>query len=754
MKDKFMYNFKYKKFCLILLIHTLICIKLSTNICYSSNIYLNANEKLSNFPVSLFESTTEIDIGPYIKYYEDKNSKLSINDIYNKDILKDFVQSNDKVLNFGFTNSSYFIKFDLIYKSKKDNIKKDWFLVLSAPLIDLIELYVIDSSGKISTSIEGDHIEFYKRKHPHNFFIFSITTRPLEKLSIFMRIKSESSLKIPLTIYSIEHFYQKDHHVQYIMGIYYGIMLVMIFYNLFLYITIFDKSLLLNIFFIISFTLFQLSIHGKGYEYLWPYSPLFNNIAVPFFISLSCLTSLIFSKYFLNTKVNAILLNKAINILFVISIILSVASFIIKNVYSIKLLSILSILISLIIFCTGVICIKKGYRPARFFMIAWSILLLSTGIYAFKSFGFLGSNFFTEYSISIGFALLIVLFSLSLADRINIERIQTQKAHDHITKIRKDAQIAQDQTRIILEKKANEMVEVADMLTDNANDMSIKAANVAGASEEMTVNLSAIATSIEQMSTNVNNVSKTAKMMSENMSSVAEAIELVFASMNEVRQNSFQGSNISETAMKMADAAGNTIKSFGEAADEIGIVTEVIKRIAEKTEVLAVNAAIEAASAGESGKGFSVVANEISKFAEQSSRAAEDIASKISGVQKNTEDVINEILNVSKIIKDMHVSTKTITLAVDEQTSAIKDIASNTSLVNTYAEEISISMEELSAGGNEISLNANEAASGSNEVAQNIRGVSQSAEEVKKSSNKVNYTAGELKSLASSFNKQ
>jgi methyl-accepting chemotaxis protein len=235
---------------------------------------------------------------------------------------------------------------------------------------------------------------------------------------------------------------------------------------------------------------------------------------------------------------------------------------------------------------------------------------------------------------------------------------------------------------------------------------------LAQASGQMKKNIVTIASAAEEMSTGVREISKTTGHMSQNMNAVAGAIEEMSASINKVGETARRGSDIAKDAVLMAEKAGNTMSLLGDAANRIGEVTEVIKRIADKTALLALNADIEAASAGKAGKGFAVVANEIKSFARQSTRAADEIAARILLMQKNTGHAVSVIGDVSGIIHTMNSSSETISSALEEQMTGVKEIAANAVQADTRAKDIAASMIQLAQGANDVSIHVGIAASG------------------------------------------
>jgi len=257
---------------------------------------------------------------------------------------------------------------------------------------------------------------------------------------------------------------------------------------------------------------------------------------------------------------------------------------------------------------------------------------------------------------------------------------------------------------------------------------------LASASDQMTGNISAIALTAEEISVNVRSVSDTTEQMSQNNNSIASAVEEMSASINEVGKNARDGSRIAEDAVVTAGKAGDATASLGEAASRIGEVTEIIKKIADKAGLLALNAHIEAASAGDAGKGFAVVANEIKAFANQITRAADDIAGRISFMQEHTEQAVTGINEVSDIIHKANMSSEMISYALEEQMKAAEEIASNAGQANTRAGDIAVSMEELANGAMEMSMNVGMAAKGKQDEEEgddaDVRHIDASASEV------------------------
>jgi methyl-accepting chemotaxis protein len=299
-----------------------------------------------------------------------------------------------------------------------------------------------------------------------------------------------------------------------------------------------------------------------------------------------------------------------------------------------------------------------------------------------------------------------------------------------------------------LAKSSEDMVRIAGQLSDNSEKMNQKANTVAITSGQMSNNINSIASSMEHISFRVNKVSGTAEQVSSNINSIALSVDNMSKSMSNIEQNARLGSSIAAEALSKANTAENTMNLLKNSADEIGGVTDVIKRLAYKTNLLALNASIEAAAAGNAGREFAVVANAIQNFAIQSNQAAEDIAMRITSVQESTEDAIKVILDISQIIDRMNNAAEKILSSVEEQTRAADNLSHNSKEADSRSKDISDAMIELAHAANKVSINIAEIAGGAKNVSEHNHKVSIAANDSNKEIQRVNASAQVLDRLA------
>ncbi|QEH32479.1 Methyl-accepting chemotaxis protein 4 [Aquisphaera giovannonii] len=285
-----------------------------------------------------------------------------------------------------------------------------------------------------------------------------------------------------------------------------------------------------------------------------------------------------------------------------------------------------------------------------------------------------------------------------------------------------------------LARSAGDLSGVSDRLLSHSEHTSLRASSVASASEQLTTNISTMASAAEEMSTSVASISSASEEMSINVGTISSAAEQTAANVSVVSaavaeiSGSFadvlgdvrEGSHVAGEASRMADSASETIQLLNRSGAEISKVTEAIKMIALQTNLLALNATIEATSAGEAGRGFAVVAHEIKELANQSAKAAEDIARRIEGVQEDTRKSVQVIQGVSQIIREINASSGRISESVEKQTRAATMISQNVSEASRGVGDIARSIAEVAKAAGDMSRNVSEAARGATDVSRNV----------------------------------
>ncbi|KJC45231.1 methyl-accepting chemotaxis protein [Bradyrhizobium sp. LTSP857] len=263
-----------------------------------------------------------------------------------------------------------------------------------------------------------------------------------------------------------------------------------------------------------------------------------------------------------------------------------------------------------------------------------------------------------------------------------------KKAADEAAAVEADAKIARAQRVDNITRQFEATIgELVGSLSSSSTELEA-AANTLSTTAESTGRISGdAATASEEVSTNVQ--------------SVASATEEMTSSVSEISRQVQEASRIAGEAVRQAGKTNTSIADLSHAAARIGDVVKLITAIAEQTNLLALNATIEAARAGEAGRGFAVVASEVKALAAQTSKATDEIGAQIAGMQSATEASVATIQEISTTINIVSEISSTIAAAVEEQGAATQEIARNVQQAAQGTRQVASNIADVSRGASE-----------------------------------------------------
>lgn len=356
-------------------------------------------------------------------------------------------------------------------------------------------------------------------------------------------------------------------------------------------------------------------------------------------------------------------------------------------------------------------CIILAVITARMF--STQIVIVSTSVFILLGFFFSGLLFCT-----VNDALKRIMGYLKNMTDGDMGQTISAKRNNEISAIIRSIDTLQTTVRNIVSQisqtssqvatSSNQLHSTAERIANGAEDVAAQSETVATAGKEMS------ATSLD-IAQNCQMAAEGAQRASQSAQNGAEVVDNTIAVMVQI-------------ADKVRDSA-KTVKSLGTRSDQIGDIIGTIEDIADQTNLLALNAAIEAARAGEQGRGFAVVADEVRALAERTTRATREIGELIKGVQNETKDAVSameqgvqqveagtsEAARSGEALRDILQQINSVTMqvnqiatAAEEQTATTSEISSKMTQITEVVQTTSLGAHESATAAAQLSCNAEE----------------------------------------------
>jgi signal transduction histidine kinase len=377
-----------------------------------------------------------------------------------------FVLNGKEIINKEVSESAFWLKFEI---TNSNSTTKNVLEVVQ-PLLNRADFYYPDNNNQYSVDSAGQRFHFAERKyHQSANFVFDLPLEAGQTKTFFLHIKGNQQLLIPLQILTIDELTNTALSRNVWFGIYCGIILVMVLYNLFIFTSIRDKSSLYYVLHTLFVGLTQASLIGMTYKYFWPDNIWFGNYAIFLF---TCLVSIVGVQFLIEfmpiRKLNRQLYNalKCFQLLYVLYIISSLSGLYTQTYRGILLTQ---MIIAVFILATSIYLYKKGVQEAKYYLIGWSSLMLGILIYVLTVFGVIPYNSFTAYSLLYGSAAEVTLLSFALADKINLYKLEKERSQEkELEAIKENERIIREQN-LMLEKKVDERTQELQTVNQDLN---------------------------------------------------------------------------------------------------------------------------------------------------------------------------------------------------------------------------------------------------------------------------------------------
>ncbi|QBM18918.1 hypothetical protein MARI_30610 [Marinobacter sp. JH2] len=330
----------------------------------------------------------------------------------------------ERTANFGYTEDQIWLRF------KVSKPASDQLVEISYPALDYIDLYVFDGDKLIQQESTGDQKLFSERVIQHPFFLFPLRLQTDGQYNILIRAQTQGAMQIPLKLWDRQHYFEHTSIETQLHAGYYGILLTIICFNLFVFLALREPVYLLYVLSTSGYLILIGSLNGSTYQLLWPRSPDIQSVAMAMVVPLAVAFSCMFSAVFLRLKQSSPLLNRLL--MLVIGLNFGLAGFSLLGDYSTAIRLDVAFAIPSCLFLTilGPIQWYKGNPQASYYTMAWGALTLGSAITGANKMGFIPNSFLTAYGMQIGSVLEALLLNLALASRLYHERQDRLTARD------------------------------------------------------------------------------------------------------------------------------------------------------------------------------------------------------------------------------------------------------------------------------------------------------------------------------------
>ena len=387
-------------------------------------LVLSAGFSLSNTPVVSLNNEREKYVLPIteLPVYIDSLGEKSFEDIQQ-------THQNDFTIYHNFrskdycTTCSYWVKVPI---QVADHLEKQWIVEFYDQTIDYIEAYFPVEGGGYLHKRAGDRLFFSEKDFMHKNFEWIVNTNIKDGHILYFKVSSHSYADIRVAFKTVNRFVYYSLNEYFAYGVFYGMIFIFTLYNLQIFLAIRERRYLYYAFYIVSVGVYAMCIDGIAYQYLWPKWPEWNQIAHGASLYALIFWALLFSKHFLNTSKRAPKLNKAINLAITVRTLWFLyVLFFDHQLFDYRNIEIIPLSL---IFYTGITVLMRGYKPARFFVLAYGILFTGFLIKALILMAVIPFTILSHYSLHICFLLEMIFLTFALSERVRLLKANRDRA--------------------------------------------------------------------------------------------------------------------------------------------------------------------------------------------------------------------------------------------------------------------------------------------------------------------------------------
>lgn len=321
---------------------------------------------------------------------------------------------------FGFNSQPHW--FRLVLSNGSQQTAERWLEIRNA-MLDEVRFVQVNEAGEVVQTMQtGDGMPTSQRPFIHHNLVLPVQIPAAETHYLYFRVATSGALEFPLQIWTPPAFQARDQLHLLLFGSLFGVLAVMCLYNFFIYTLFRDLSLLYYAGYALGLMLFLAAIHGFANQHLWPESDWWRRHALVLIIPFILVCAVMFTSSFLQLHRAFPFMTYGAFVGAGVCWALLLAAFFVDYAVLIRILAAMIIPVSLLAIGLGMQRWLTGFKPARYFILAWIVFLLSISYFSLAKFGVFELTPVAEYVVQWGAVLEMVLFAFALADRLNNQR--------------------------------------------------------------------------------------------------------------------------------------------------------------------------------------------------------------------------------------------------------------------------------------------------------------------------------------------
>lgn len=376
-----------------------------------------------------------------VEYLQDTRAEFSLDDVRHEVSADQWQAVVEDYANFGYRPYPYWYRFAL---SNPGDEAVGQVLEISYPLLDEIDMYRIDGTGEVKLIQTGDRKPFSQRPVAHPHFLFPVNLQAGERQEFYLRVMTRGSQLVPLNLWQEIPLFVKLSNEDQLHAIYFGIVIVIVFFNLLIFISLREMLYFYYSASTLLFMLFFAIMRAKLFPHVLPNVPEFHHFLLLILPGSCLLFAALFTREFLNIRDYSLRLNRVVNLIIGVAIICIAGVFVLDNQTSLEFSVLCAIPGTFALLLMGPILAILGNPMAWVYTIAWGTFMFGTTVTAMSKHGFLPVSFVTEYGMQIGSALEVFILNAALAYRFyreHKEKVAAQEAKLEAHSQRREAEL-------------------------------------------------------------------------------------------------------------------------------------------------------------------------------------------------------------------------------------------------------------------------------------------------------------------------